>query len=113
MTVYDSSPDSDLGRRLAALVALSQNDEACRLLGADGVLEAQLDLTFIDDPLDWVAFDIGMAVKSAAGEDIATDNDEEETAPTLATLVAELRLYRIVAGDIDEAALLRKVREYV
>jgi hypothetical protein len=100
--------ETSLPQRIADLITLARNDEACRLLGVDGVLESQLDITFLDDPLDWVAYDIAQAVKSNE-----EDGSGEEPGPTLSTLVAELRLYRMLKGEINEAVLISMVREYV
>ncbi len=93
--------------RIRSLVTLARNDEACRLLGIDGVLEGQLDVSFLDDPMDWIAYDVAQAIKAADAE------EAETAAPTLGTLVAELRLHRLLRGEVDESALSRLVREYV
>jgi hypothetical protein len=102
-----AAADQSIAARVSNLIALARNDEAARLLGLEGVLEGQLDITFLDDPLDWIAYDIAQAIKS--GEEEGGD----EPGPTLATLVAELRLVRALKGDVDEIGLNRLVREYV
>jgi len=102
-----ASADQSIAARISSLIALARNDEASRLLGLEGVLEGQLDITFLDDPLDWIAYDIAQAIKSNEEE------GGEEPGPTLTTLVAELRLYRALKGDVDEIGLNRLVREYV
>jgi len=109
MNSYDGSTTADLNRRLDAIFALAGNDEACRLLGVEGSLEGQLDLEFIDDPLEWLAYDIAMAVRNA---DASESGEEEEPAPTLATLVGEIRLARLVLGvDINRTALVAAIEE--
>src|SRR3990172_3283515 len=96
--------DASLPRKISELVALAQNDDACRVLGVDGVLEGQLDVEFLDDPLDWIAYDIATAFRA----------HEDQAAPImLTTLVAELRLLRAMRGQIDEIALQRLVRQYL
>lgn len=102
-----ASGEPSMADRISALIALARNDEACRLLGVDGALEGQLDITFLDDPQDWVAYDIAQAIKSNE------DSENEEPGPTLTTLVAELRLLRLLRGEIDEIGLNRLVREHV
>jgi hypothetical protein len=96
-----------LADQVADLLALAQNDEACRLLGVDGSLESQLDITFLDDPLDWLAFDIAQAIKAVP------DDEEKEPGPTLTTLVAEVRLIRLMKGSIDQARIERLVHDYL
>ncbi len=97
--------------KIGQIVTLSQNEEACRLLGVDGVLEGQLDVAFLNDPLQWLAFDIAAALRAA-------DEETEEIAssdapPLLATLVAEARLCRVLLGQVDEIDLGRRVRGYL
>src|SRR6185503_7629467 len=106
---YEGSTTADLNRRIDAIFALASNDEACKLLGVDGTLEAQIDLEFIDDPIAWLAYDLAMAVRNA---DASESGEEEEPAPTLTTLLAEIRLCRIVLGaEIDRTALVTAVEE--
>ena len=67
------------------------------LLGVDGVLVDQVDITVLDDPLDYVAYDIAAAVRDAL----------EETAPVqatmLSTLVAELRLCGLISPTLTSS----------
>ena len=74
-----------------------------RLLGIDGVLVDQVDITILDDPLDYLAYDIAAAVRDV----------EEESAPVqatmLSTLVAELRLCGLIIARIDQFDLVERV----
>jgi hypothetical protein len=105
--VLDRSADVSVPARLSRLIDLARNEDAAKLLGVDGILEPQLDITFLDDPLDWIAYDIAQAVKAAE------DEEAEESGPTLAALVAELRLYRLIKGEVDEVTLGRLVQRYL
>ena len=104
---FSSDDAATPAQRISALLKIAANDEACRLLGLEGVLEPQLDITFLDDALDWIAYDIAQAIKSNQ------DEDSEEPGPTLSTLVAEVRLYQALNGPIDQAALGRAVAAYL
>jgi hypothetical protein len=89
---------------IAQLSALAGNDVACQTLGVPGVLADQVDISFLEDPLDYVAYDL-------AGALTAADDDSEvagEVPPLLATLVAEVKLCRSVLGQLDEAELARR-----
>src|SRR5207237_4042599 len=110
MTTFDPSETQDLRRRVDALVNLAHNDAACVLLGVDTSLEPQLDLTFIDDPIAWLAYDLAAAVKSANAEEAG---EEEEPSPTLTTLVAEIKLLEIMSGPLDKEALIRSSLEAI
>ena len=67
---------------------LSRSEEACRLLGVEGVLVDQVNVTILDEPL-------------------------EDTAPVqatmLSTLVAELRLCGLMLSHIDQFDLVERV----
>jgi hypothetical protein len=110
MTTFDPTDTDDLRRRVDALVSLAHNDAACLLLGVDTSLEPQLDLTFVDDPLAWLAYDLAAAVKNANAEEAG---EEEEPGPTLTTLVAEIKLLEIMSGPLDKEALIRSVLEAI
>jgi hypothetical protein len=105
--VLDRSADTSIAARISRLVDLARNDDAARLLGVEALLEPQLDVTFLDDPLDWIAYDIAQAIKAAE------DEESDDGGPTLAVLVAELRFYRLIKGEVDEITLGRLVQEYV
>jgi hypothetical protein len=98
-----------LEKTVSQLMVLSRSEEACRLLGIDGVLVDQVDITVLDDPLDYVAYDIAAAVRDA----------DEDSAPVqatmLSTLVAELRLCGLILGHVDQYDLveraMRQLRE--
>ncbi|HEY7467704.1 MAG TPA: hypothetical protein VIB47_13510 [Dehalococcoidia bacterium] len=86
------------------LARLAASIEACEALGVDGVLGDQVDISFIEDPIDYVAYDLAQAI-------LAADNDEasrDEVPPLLATLVAEFKLCRAVQGRVDEAEVVRR-----
>lgn len=82
------------------------NDEtASRLLGVEGTLEDEVDITFLNDPLAWVANEIAGGIR--------VEEDETEGV-SLSTVVALLRLYRIVrGGPLDERELRDAVVEYL
>jgi hypothetical protein len=88
---------------VAHLVSLSRSEEACRLLGVDGILADQVDITLLDNPVDYVAYDIAAAVRDA----------QEDTAPVqatmLSTLVAELRLCSLLVAHMDSSDLVERV----
>jgi hypothetical protein len=89
------------------LVVLSRSDEACRLLGIDGVLVDQVDITVLDDPLDYVAYDIAAAVRDAA------EDAPPVQATMLSTLVAEFRLCGLIASHIDQHDLVERVMRHL
>jgi len=96
------SPSRQAERIVAGLVRLAGNDEAAKLLGVDGTLEDELDVTFLNDPLAWIANEIASGIK--------LENEESEGVP-LSTLVALLRLYRALRGSLDEQELREAVVE--
>jgi hypothetical protein len=100
------APETRARQIVAGVIRLAQNDEACRLLGVDGTLEDEVDVSFLNDPLAWIANEIAGAVR--------TDEDDEEEVVSLSTLVALVRLYRILQGGVlDESALVDAVVEYL
>ena len=97
------TPEAQAGRIVAGLVRLASDDEAARLLGIDGTLEDELDLTFVNDPVSWIASEIANGIRLA---------DEEEEGVALSGVVAQLRLYRVLrGGTLDEAELREAVVE--
>jgi hypothetical protein len=86
------------------LVALATSIEAQEALGVDGSLREQVDITFVEDPVDYIAYDLAAAIR-AADED---EGSSAEVPPLLATLVAEIKLYRALDGKIDEGELVRR-----
>lgn len=112
--------EARVGPLVAHLVRLAENEEACRILGVDGTLEDELDVTFLSDPLAWIATEIANAVDAAvlaeAGElDDEDELDAEESGQvSLSTVVALCRLYRILrGGTLDEAELRAAVIQYL
>ena len=59
------SPARQAERLVAGLVRLAGNDEAARLLGVDGTLEDEVDVTFLNDPLNWIASEIANGIRGA------------------------------------------------
>jgi hypothetical protein len=98
----NESPEQQASRIVAGLVRLAGNEEAGKLLGIEGTLEDEVDVTFLNDPLTWIANEIGNAIR--------LENDESEGI-ALSSLVALLRLYRILNGSLDEQALRDAVVE--
>jgi hypothetical protein len=91
--------------KLVALLArLAASIEACEALGVNGVLAEQVDISFIEDPIDYVAYDLAQAILAADSEEASPD----EVPPLLATLVAEFKLCRAVHGRVDEAEVVRR-----
>ncbi len=99
------APEAQAGRIVSGLLRLANNEEAARLLGVEGTLEEELDVTFLNDPLGWVANEIANGIKEL--------DDEEEGVP-LSTVVAMLRLYSIAQGGaVDERELREAVVEFL
>ncbi|HEV2123443.1 MAG TPA: hypothetical protein VGW38_11805 [Chloroflexota bacterium] len=100
---------------ITGLVRLASDDEACRILGVDGTLEDEVDLGFLLDPAMWIAGEIAGALESG-GLQLEGDEDEEELAPgqaSLSTIVALVRLYRVLrGGSLDEVELRDAVMQY-
>ena len=96
------SPAQQAERIVAGLVRLAGSDEAGRLLGIEGTLEEEVDVTFLNDPLAWIANEVASAIR--------LENDETEGVP-LSTLVALVRLCRVVRGTLDERELREAVVE--
>ena len=64
----------------------------------------QVDISFLEDPLEYMAYDLAAAL-------IATEGDVDspgDVPPLLATLVAEIKLCQILLGRLDEAELVRR-----
>jgi hypothetical protein len=93
------SLEAQASRIVSGLVMLAGNDEACRLLGVIGTLEDEVDVTFLNDPLAWIANEIVSAIRY--------EQDESEGVP-LSYLVALVRLYRILSGGILDERELRE-----
>ena len=90
-------------RAVAQLVMLSRSEEACRLLGVEGVLVDQVNITILDDTLDYLAYDIAAAIRDTA------EDTEPVQATMLSTLVAELRLCGLIVSHIDQHDLVERV----
>jgi hypothetical protein len=86
------------------LLRLASSDEACRLLGVDGTLEDEVDVTFLNDPLSWIASEIANGIRL---------EDDESEGVSLSTLVALVRLYRALRGNLSETELREAVQQYL
>ena len=109
-------PDHAVEKLVNQIAALAGNEEACKLLGVDGVLEGQLDLAFLNDPIEWLADDISNAVVATQDDDAASEDGEDSEAGeslTLDIIVAEYRLCRLILGSLDDGDLLRRVRRSI
>jgi hypothetical protein len=107
-------PDHAVEKLVNQIASLAGNEEACKLLGVDGVLEGQLDLAFLNDPLEWLADDISNAIVATQDDDGGEDSDDTEgESLTLDIIVAEYRLCRIILGSLDDGDLLRRVRRSI
>jgi hypothetical protein len=88
---------------VSEIARMASSIEACEALGVDGILAEQVDISFVEDPLDYVAYDLAQALIAADSDDAHSD-----VPPLLATLVAEFKLCRAVQGRVDETELVRR-----
>jgi len=95
--------EEQVTRIVSGLLKLAHNEEARKLLGIEGTLEDNLDVTFLDDPLGWIASDIAEAIR--------LQDEEEEESVNLSTVIASLRLYELLEGEVTEEALRTAVLE--
>jgi hypothetical protein len=86
------------------LLELSRDETACRVLGVDGVIADQADISFLEDPIDYVAYDLAAALMAADDE----LDSPADVPPLLATLVAEVKLCQALLGRLDEAELVKR-----
>jgi hypothetical protein len=93
---------------VARLLALAADEEVCRLLGVDGVLADQLDINFLEDALDYATYDIATAIFDARD-----DRGSTATAPMLSTLVAEVKLCRLLSVRLDLQDLVQRIIEHL
>lgn len=102
---WDQEAESNLERAkrmVSNLLVVARDDEARRLLGVDGTLEDELDLTFLDDPVGWIASEIATAIQL---------QDDDSQGVSLSSAVALVRLYRVLrGGNLDEQELQEAVR---
>ena len=117
MALSSSMDHQAIEKLVAQVAALARSDEACKLLGVEGVLEGQLDLAFLNDPVEWLADDIANAIIASQDGDDDEDEDSgdnlEGESLTLDIIVAEYRLCQLVAGSMDDSNLVRRVRESI
>ncbi len=95
---------SRVEKLVGQLLELARDETACRVLGVDGVIAEQVDISFLEDPLDYVAYDLGAALLAADDD----GNVSPEAPPLLSTLVAEVKLCQALLGRLDEAELIRR-----
>jgi hypothetical protein len=95
---------SRVEKLVGKLVELSRDEMACRLLGVDGVVAEQVDISFLEDPIEYLAYDLAAALM-AADDDPSVTSD---VPPLLATLVAEVKLGQALLGRLDESELVRR-----
>lgn len=113
----DEGADEQALRVVQGIVRLARSDEACRILGVDGTLEEDVDVSFLADPLSWIATEIATGLQAAE-----EDEDEDTTTTTgaaaevegvaLSRVVALVRLYELLHGTIDEQELADAVLDY-
>lgn len=110
--------EGQVRRVVQGVVRLANSDEACRILGVDGTLEDEIEIGFLSEPLDWIANEIASALRQA--DDEAEIGEGDEGTPELAgsaslsTLVALVRLYRVLSGaPLGERELMDAVIEYL
>jgi len=94
-------------KAVSQLFLLSRSEEACRLLGVDGILAEQVDISLLDDPLDYVAYDIAAAVRDADEEVVPVQ------ASMLSTLVAEVRMCNLMVAHVDQHDLTERVMRHL
>jgi hypothetical protein len=116
----DGTDEEQVRRVVSSLLRLANSDDASRILGVDGTLEDEVDVTFLSGPLEWIASEIASALRQAEEDDEENSEEESEqdtsgsTAASLSTLVALVRLYRIATGEtLGERALSDAVIEYL
>ena len=98
------APEAQAGRIVSGLLRLANNEEAVRLLGVEGTLEEELDVTFLNDPLGWVANEIANGIKES--------DDEEEGSPLHGGGHAAPLQHR-AGGAVDERELREAVVEFL
>jgi hypothetical protein len=115
---WDEVTVEEQARRIVqGVVRLSGSDDAVRLLGVEGTLEDEVELSFLVEPVDWIASEIASTIRQGADgdDDEAEDEADDDTGgASLSAVVALARLYRILRGEpIEERELLDSVLEYL
>jgi hypothetical protein len=115
----DGTDETQVRRVVSSLLRLANSDDAARILGVDGTLEDEVDITFLSGPLEWIASEIASALRQAEDDDDEGETEGDQEASTsstasLSTIVALVRLYRIATGEtLSERALSDAVVEYL
>ena len=89
---------SRVEKLVGQLIELSRDEAACRALGVDGGVAEQVDISFLDDPVDYVAYDLAEALKAA--EDDA--GEPHEVPPLPEEVLRELSAIE-AAADLELA----------
>ena len=93
--------EARVARVVSGLIRLASSDDACRLLGVDGTLEDEVEVSFLDQPLTWLANEIASGIRL---------EEDESGGVSLSSLVGLVRLYRILGGGtLDEPELRQAV----
>jgi hypothetical protein len=100
---------SRVEKLVGQLVELSRDETACRVLGVDGAVAEQVDILFLEDPVDYVAYDVASALMAADAE----LESPTEIPPLLSTLVAEVKLCQALAGRLDEEELIKRTLQHL
>ena len=100
---------SRVEKLVGQLVSLAADESVCRVLGVDGVVAEQIDISFLEEPVDYVAYDLATAL-AASDDDFGMTVD---VPPLLATLVAEVKLCQALTGRLDEAELVRQTLNHL
>ncbi|CAA9271987.1 MAG: hypothetical protein AVDCRST_MAG77-3222 [uncultured Chloroflexi bacterium] len=115
----DEDLEAQVRRVVQGVVRLANSDEASRILGVDGTLEDEIEVGFVAEPLQWIANEIASALRQADTEEEEAEEEAEEDAEvsgsaSLSTVVALVRLYRVLTGvPLGESELADAVLEYL
>ena len=112
----DGNLEEQARKVVQGVVRLAGSDEAARILGVDGTLEDEVDLPFVIAPLEWIASEIANALRQAEDEAEGDDDDNETpaSAVSLSTIVALVRLYKVLTGQtVSEPELTAAVLEFL
>ncbi|CAA9228421.1 MAG: hypothetical protein AVDCRST_MAG77-870 [uncultured Chloroflexi bacterium] len=115
----DEDLEAQVRQVVQGVVRLANSDEASRILGVDGTLEDEIEIGFVTEPLQWIANEIASALRQADSEEEDEDEDEDDESAasgsaSLSTVVALVRLYRVLTGaPLGERELMDAVMEYL
>ena len=113
----DEDLEAQVRQVVQGVVRLANSDEASRILGVDGTLEDEIEIGFVAEPLQWIANEIASALRQADSEEEDDEDDAEAEvsgSASLSTVVALVRLYRVLSGaPLGERELMDAVLEYL